>query len=70
MQLGRTREGIAEIETAIELDPDNVLAYLNISSACIHLSQWDEARAYLTAAKKRAPRDSRVDRLMAQLPGQ
>lgn len=70
MQLGRTREGISELETAIELDPDNVLSYLNISSACIHLSQWDEARAYLTAAKKRAPRDSRVDRLMAQLPGQ
>jgi tetratricopeptide (TPR) repeat protein len=70
MQLARTAEGKAELETAIDIDPDNVLAYLNLASACIHLKQWNDARSLLVEARKRAPRDSRIEGLMAQLPAE
>ena len=66
--LGRTEEGKEELELAIEVAPDHVLAYLNVASACIFLKQFEEARDYLIRAQKRAPRDTRIQQLLTQIP--
>lgn len=60
INMGRSGDALAPLQTAVRLEPNNSMAHLNLGITLANLRRGDEALAELNEAKRLTPDDVRV----------